>query len=249
MLYTQPATSLTPALVIYLVDATYSMNERCGATTKIKLVNKVLREAINEMVRRSMCDGVVHPHYKIAIFAYSTKVEDVLGGICDLPDLIKHGVPAIVADGEAAAASGFAAVEALLQDNLGKFQDSSAPLVCHLTDGLIFGRNPTPTVWRIQKMAVNDGSVLLENVYMADDMLRSSVEDWSQWRGVVEQKQLTNGYAKFLFQLSSPLPETYCQNINNYGYDLQKGAAFFFPGTRTELVQLAFPIATVTQLT
>jgi hypothetical protein len=247
MFYTQTATSRTPALVIYLIDAIRFMNMPCGATTKIQLVNKLLRETIQEMVRRSMVDGIVHPHYKIAIFAYNTKVEDVLGGIGDLPDLIKHGVPAISADGETDTTAGFRAVETLLQNHLRKFQDSPAPLVCHLTDGLIAGRNPVSVVKRIKAMAVNDGPVLVENVYVADNMLRSPVQDWSQWGGVVKPRQLTNEYARFLFQFSSPLPETYRQNMNNAGYDLQKGAALFFPGTHTELVRLAFAISTATQ--
>src|SRR5579871_4127609 len=107
MFYTQTATSRTPALVIYLIDAIHFMNMPCGTTTKIELVGKVVREAIQEMVRRSMRDGVVDSCYKVAIFAYHTKVEDVLDGICDLPDLIKRGVPAISADGETDTTAGF----------------------------------------------------------------------------------------------------------------------------------------------
>jgi hypothetical protein len=59
---------------------------------------------------------------------------------------------------------------------------------------------------------------------------------------------LTNEYAKLLFHLSSPLPETYRQNINNYGYRLHQGARLFFPGMHTDLVRLAFVISTATQL-
>lgn len=248
MFYTQTATSRTSALVIYLIDASRFMNMPCGSTTKIEVVSKALREAIQEMVRRSMRDGTVHSCYKIAIFAYNTTVEDMLGGICDLPDLIKHGVPAINANGESDTTAGFMAVETLLQNHLRKFQDCPAPLVCHLSDGLITGRNPASVVRRIKAMTVNDGPVLVENVYAADNMLRSPVEDWSRWPGVLKPRQLTNAYARFLFHLSSPLPESYRHNINNYGYDLQKEAAFCFPGTQTDIVRLAFPISTVTQL-
>jgi hypothetical protein len=248
MFYTQPATSLLPALVIYLIDASYSMNDSCGTTTKIDMVNKALREAIKDMVRRSMRDGIVQRRYKIAVFAYSTKVLDILDGICELPDVVKHGVPVISADGETDTAAGFSAVETLLKAHLTKFQANPAPLICHLTDALITASDPVPVVRRIQAMTVNDGPVLVENVYVADNMLSTPVQDWSQWGGVVKPRQLTNDYARFLFQLSSPLPETYRQNINNAGYDLQKGAALFFPGTQTELVRLAFAISTATQL-
>src|SRR5689334_22300266 len=117
MLYTQPATSLKPALVIYLIDASHSMNDPCGTTTKI------------DMVRRSMRDGIVQRRYKMAIFAYSTKVVDALDGICDLPDVVKHGVPVISAGGETDTTAGFSAVEKLLQAHLEEFRSCPAPLV------------------------------------------------------------------------------------------------------------------------
>ena len=248
MLYTQPATSLRPALVIYLIDASSSMNDSCGPMTKMDMVNKALREVLKDMVRHSMRDGVVQRRYKIAIFAYSTKVLDILDGIRDLPEVVRHGMPVISADGETDTAAGFSAVETLLKTHLMNFQANPAPLVCHLTDALITAGDPAPAVRRIQAMAVNDGPVLVENVYVADNMLRSPVQDWSQWGGVVKSRQLSNDYARFLFELSSPLPETYRQNMNNSGYHLQKGAALFFPGTHTELVRLAFAISTATQL-
>src|SRR5689334_18996665 len=248
MLYTQPATSLTPALIIYLIDASHSMNDPCGSLTKIGLVNKALRDVIKDMVRRSMRDGVVQRRYKIAIFAYSTTVVDVLGGIRDLPDLVREGTPTLTAGGETDTTAGFKAVETLLQNNLSKFQTSPAPLVCHLTDALFTESDPSPLIRRIQTMAVNDGPVLIENVYVADHMLRSAVSDWHAWGGVVKPNQLTNDYARLLFQLSSPLPETYRQNINNYGYRLQSGASLFFPGVHTDLVRLAFAVSSATQL-
>lgn len=248
LLYTQPATSLNPALIIYLIDASYSMNDPCNGTTKIDIVNNALKEAIKDMIRRSMRDGIVQRRYKVAILAYSTMVVDVLDGICDLPELVKRGHPVIRAGGETDTALGFAAVESLLKQHLSEFQNGPAPLVCHLTDALITANDPTPIVQRIQRMGVPDGTVLVENVYVADKMLRSAVRDWHDWGGVLKPSQLTNDYARLLFHLSSPLPATYLHNINNYGYNLQPGATLFFPGGHTDLVRLAFAASTATQL-
>lgn len=248
MFHTQAATSLAPAPVIYLIDASYSMNDLCGRTTKIDLVNKALQGAVQDMVRRSMSNGVIQPRYKVAIFAYSTKVLNLLEGFCDLADLVKHGLPTISAGGDTDTAAGFSAVETLLQMQLPEFHASPAPLICHLTDALITTGNPVEVVQRLQTMAVEDGPVLVENIYIADHMLRTPAVNWTQWPGVLKPKQLKSAYARFLCQLSSPMPDSYRQNINNYGYHLQKGAALFFPGTQAELVRLAFAISTATQL-
>jgi hypothetical protein len=248
MHYTQPTTSLTPALIIYLIDASHSMNDPYGETTKIGLVNQALKEVLKDMIRRSISDGGIQRRYKVALFAYSSKVIDILGGIYDLPDLVKEGIPVITAGGETDASIGFVAVERLLIKHLTQFQSCPAPLVCHLTDALITCGDPAPIVQRIQAMTVNDGPVLVENVYMAEKMQRLPVHDWHQWGGVLKPGQLTNEYARFLFRLSSLLPEPYRQNINNYGYHLKQGAALFFPGQHLDLVRLAFAISTATQL-
>ena len=80
--YVQPSTRLTPALVIYLIDASASMNDPCGpGMTKMTLVNAALREGIKGMVLRSMRDNKVQPRYHIAMFAYSTMVLDLLDEI------------------------------------------------------------------------------------------------------------------------------------------------------------------------
>jgi von Willebrand factor type A domain len=247
-MYTQPATTLTPALIVYLIDASDSMNDPCGETTKIDMINKALRAAIKDMVRRSMRDGVVQRRYKLAIFAYSTNVIDVLGGIRDLPELLRTGVPELSASGVTDTAAGFGKAEQLLKDNLAQFHHSPAPLVCHLTDGIFTTIDPAPVIGRIQAMLVSDGNVLVENVYVANNMLRREVHNWEQWAGVLHESELVDDYARYLWNLSSRLPETYRQNINNYGYHLQPGAAMFFPGANSDLVRLAFVITAATQL-
>jgi uncharacterized protein YegL len=247
-MYSQPATTLTPALVVYVIDASDSMNELCEHTTRIEMVNQALRAAVKDLVRRSMRDGVVQRRYKLAIFAYSTVVIDVLDGIRDLPELLRSGVPELSAGGVTDTARAFEAVGDLLNAHLKEFQHSPAPLVCHLTDGVFTTSDPSPAILKIQQMRVTDGPVLVENVYFAEDMLRRAIANWQDWGGVLRASDLSDDYARFLFGLSSLMPETYRQNINNYGYHLQPGAALFFPGMQSDLIRLAFAISSATQL-
>lgn len=247
-MYTQPASTLTPATIIYLIDISDSMNEPCGTATKITIVNMALRSTIKDMVRRSMRDGILQRRYKIAVVAYNNAVQDVLGGIRDLPEVLQNGIPDLNASGSTDTAAGFAQVESLLNQHIAEAQPCPAPLVCHLTDGLFTTADPTGAVKRIRGLAVRDGAVLLENIYVADGMLRKPTHDWQQWGGVLKPNELADDYARFLFRLSSPLPESYRQNINNFGYHLQSGAAMFFPGSSSDLIRLAFVVSAATQL-
>jgi uncharacterized protein YegL len=247
-MYTQAASAVTPALILYLIDASDSMNEAAGNVTRIKMVQSALQAALKGMARRSMRDGVMQRRYKIALFAYNAQVTDVLGGIRDLPDALQSGIPDIETGGITDTTAGFAAVEKLLEAHLAAYQECPAPLICHLTDGLFTTEDPSPIVKRLRAMSVRDGAVLVENIYIAQEMLRTPVPDWKEWKGVLRPNDLIDEYARFLFQLSSPIPETYRENINNYGYHLQPGAVLFFPGAQSELMRLAFAISTATQM-
>ena len=249
--YIQPATRLTPALVIYLIDASASMNDACGMSTKIALVNAALKEVVKAMILRSMRDVKVQPRYHIAMFAYSTKVIDLLNGIRPLPDVMRvGGPPDLLAGGNSTdTAAGFAQVELLLQQHLASYKNCPAPLVCHLTDALFTTQDPSPIVKRIRAMAVEDGPVLVENILMTEKSLKRPPKDWSTWDGVLKVGHLADAYARQLFELSSLLPETYRLNINKAaGYQLKKGAALFFPGTQPELVRLALAASSATQM-
>lgn len=59
-MYSQPATALTPALIVYLIDASDSMNERCGDSAKIDLVNKSLRTSCKRLALRAICPATLH---------------------------------------------------------------------------------------------------------------------------------------------------------------------------------------------
>ncbi len=244
LMYTQPATAHAPALITYLVDAGASMSDLAGTTTKIDIVNATLYKALQIMAQRSMRETLVLPRYRVAIFAYnSVAVVDVLDGMRNLPDVIEAGRPIIIPGSEKTdMARGFTVVEKFLQANMLAFQNSPPPLVCHITDTAPSQQECStvmPIVRRIQAMQVDDGPLLVENIYLADDALRPAVQDWRQWGGVLKEKQLASNGAKLLYRLSSFLPATYRQNINQYGYALQAGAAHFFPGLHPDLVALA----------
>lgn len=229
-----------------------SMNELCGATTKIDRVSQALFEAVQVMVQKSLRETKVLARYKVALFAYnSTTVINVLDGIRDLSDLVWAGKPVITPGGDAADATrGFGAVEQLLQGCCAEYQHCPAPLLCHVSDTRPRQNSAdlVGVVQRIRSMRVDDGPVLVENVYITENALQTEASDWRLWPGVLQEKNLAQEDAKLLYRLSSPLPPKYRQNMNEYGYLLEEGAALFFPGVHLELLSMAFTASTAVSL-
>src|SRR5437588_10606535 len=93
MPYTTLATSTTPALVIYLLDVSASMSQPLGNKRRIEVVLDALTSALRQMVFRSTKGGRLAPRYRIAMYAYSDHVYDLLDGIKTIGQVAHLGLP------------------------------------------------------------------------------------------------------------------------------------------------------------
>ncbi len=137
-------------------------------------------------------------------------------------------------------------MEKLLQAELPNLRACPAPLVCHMTDGEYTGADPEPIVRRIMQMAVPDGNVLVENIFMSEKVLPQPIEDPTRWPGIDAKTKLTNEYARKLRAMSSPLPQSYRAILMENGYQLAAGALMLLPGHTPELVALGFQMSAAT---
>lgn len=246
--YSVPATSDTPALVIYLLDVSGSMEEDCGGgKSKIEVVHESLKKVSVRMVQRATRGKIVAPRYRIAMLAYSSFVVDLLGGIKTIEEVAKGGVPQFSVLDTTDTALAFSEAEKLLRSELPKLQDCPAPLICHMTDGQFTGADPSPVVRRILAMSVPDGNVLVENIHISPSGLE--VTDVKGWSGVTRKEMLQDSYSKTLCDMSSPLPASYRNVIREFGYNLAADARMFFPGNQPELVELGFAMSGATPVT
>jgi len=251
MPYQVEATSQTPALVIYLLDVSASMGRPLGKKRRIDVVADALQAAITEMVYRSDKGGVIAPRYRLAMYAYSTDVYDLLGGVKTIDQVTRlGGAPRLELLQATDTAKGFAYVERLLERELPQMQGHPAPLVCHMTDGEYTGADPEPVAKRIMQMTVPDGNVLVENVFISDAILPKPIHDLKTWEGITPRTRFAGGrsgaYAEKLRSISSIMPETYRQMMREFGYDLASGSYLMFPGTTPEMVEMAFLMSTNT---
>lgn len=147
MNYTIQASQRTPALIIYLIDISASMNMVLENRRRIDVVYDALALAIRQMVFRSTKGNRLTPRYRIAILAYSDDVYDLLNGIKGIDEIAAVGsLPDLTPKRFSDSAKAFLQAEKILQAEIPNMQDCPAPLVCHMTDGVATGeiRNPLP---------------------------------------------------------------------------------------------------------
>ena len=248
MPYTAVATSTTPVLIIYLLDISGSMSQSLGDRKRIEIVSDALQEIALEMVARSTKGELVSPRYKLAIFAYESTVHDILGGVKTIDQFVRDGVPEFAPRGGSNTAAAFLAAEQLLLQELPYMQNSPAPLVCHMTDGEYQGDDPTPIAQRIMGMSTPDGNVLVENIFISDRILNKPIGDADKWPGLLDESELANDYARTLLRMSSPLPDSYLNEMQEFGYQLQTGAPMLFPGQSRDLIRMAFTMSGATPI-
>ncbi|MFC7393145.1 VWA domain-containing protein [Scopulibacillus cellulosilyticus] len=249
--YRIQATQQTPAYIIYLLDISASMNQLMDAggeqKRRMDVVTTALNSAIRQMVFRSTKGSRLSPRYKISILAYSDHVFDVLGGVKSIDEVARmKPLENIQTQRLTDTAKAFTAAEKILRQELPQLQNCPAPLICHMTDGAFTGEDPEPVVKRIMELKVPDGHVLIENIFISDEILASPIDNPKKWPGIMPETELDEAYGMKLKRLSSPLPESYREMMIETGYKIEPGALMMLPGTNGDLVSLGFQMSAAT---
>jgi len=246
-LYTVQATKAKPATIIYLIDTSYSMTLPLGEKQRIEVVTSALTAAIRQMVFRSTKGSRLSPRYRIGIIAYNDDVTDLLGGVIGIDQLAQRGIPELTPAGFSDAAKAFAYVEELLEAELPNMEGCPAPLICHMTDGASTD-DPEPIVRRIMEMGVQDGKVLIENIFISDSFVDGTLSDPKQWKGITSSSMMHDPYAQKLQRMSSPLPFSYRAMMSEAAYSIVPDALMMLPGHSSELVSLGFQMSASTPI-
>jgi uncharacterized protein YegL len=246
MPYEIMATQKTPALIIYLLDVSGSMSQPIDGAPKITLVNNALEKVLIRMVRRSTKGELVAPRYRLAMIAYSTTPVDILSGIETIDKVAQRGAPQLQASNYTDSAAAFKMARDILRAELPKLAGHPAPMVCHMTDGEFTGPDPEPIAAEIMQMSNGDGNVLIENIFVGQNLTKAPIQDPRRWPGVVSPGEISEPLVTRLYNMSSPLPTSYAQAIREDGYAMQAGARMLFPASSQELIELAFAMSGAT---
>lgn len=246
MAYDILATARTPALIVYLLDVSASMTQMMGSKRRIDVVMDALQVALRQMVFRSTKGARVSPRYRIAMYAYSDHVYDLLDGIKTVDQVARMGFPELSTQRTTDTARAFAQVEKLLERELPGLDACPAPLICHMTDGEFTGDDPEPFTNRIMAMEVPDGNVLIENIYISDTIIDQTIPNIREWPGILRKTNLKNEYARKLRSMSSPLPKSYHGMMLETGYHMDEKAVMMLPGISPSLVEMGFVMSAAT---
>jgi len=249
MSYSVVATGKTPALIIYLLDVSGSMQDVLDGSPKIEHVNQAIEKVLVRMVQRSSKGEIISPRYRLAMVAYRDTHIDILGGIKTIGEVAQLGKPTLSANATTDTAAAFAYARDLLKKELATLNGPPphpAPMICHLTDGVFTGSDPEPIAQEIMQMATDDGHVLIENIYVGPNLTVQPITDVENWPGLRDASEVNDQYAKKLFNMSSPLPDSYANVINEMGYELKPGSKMLIPSANKELIELAFAMSGAT---
>ena len=158
---------------------------------RIDIVTDALSLAIRQMVFRSTKGSRLLPRYKLSILAYSDHVFDLLGGVKTIDEVARlRPLEKIQTHRLTDTAKAFSVVEKLLQKELPNLQDGPAPVVCHMTDGASTGEDPELIVRRIMNMSVPDGNVLIENIFISDEIMQEQITNIKSGKALCQIQRL-----------------------------------------------------------
>ncbi len=92
-------------------------------------------------------------------------------------------------------------------------------------------------------MRNKDGHVLVENIYVGDRLTKTPIPDVNRWQGIQSPDELSNDYVRALYNMSSPLPLSYAQTLQQYDFNMQPGVRMIIPAANADLVELAFTMS------
>lgn len=246
MAYEITATQKTPALIIYLLDVSGSMDEPLDGASRISHVNRALQKVLHRMVRRSTKGELVAARYRLAMIAYSNKPLDLLKGIETIDKVVKRGRPLLAASSSTNTAAAFDLARQILKAELPRMAGHPAPMICHMTDGNYTGHDPEPIAREIMEMSTSDGNVLIENIFVGENLTSKPIGNAKEWPGVQSVSELSDPVVARLYNMSSSLPECYAEAIQEVGYRLRPGIKMLFPAATQELIELAFAMSGAT---
>jgi len=232
--YKEKMSSSNPGCIILMIDQSWSMNEVYGENKELKkdLAARVVNSTIYEIIRASASGRGYKNRCYISVIGYGEEVkmllEDYLVGVAENPlrlDRDKkrdHRSTPIWIEPRAyydtPMDSAFRRASEIAQNWVNKHPNSFPPLVINISDGEpTYVEDTRAEAKKLREISSNDGNVLLLNTHIGDGKKKAI-------KLPHDSSIFSDELAKFLFDISSELPDRLMAEAKKEGFDVDKGA-------------------------
>jgi hypothetical protein len=265
-MYSAQITRSNPTCIILLVDQSGSMSDPFSgdsATKKADFVAEVVNHTLHDLVIRCTKTEEVRNYYHLAIIGYGRTVGSAFGAplapreivpishVADYPLQVKNSYKRVAdgaggwveipvrfpvwllphADGKTPMCEALNLVKTIIEKWLSEHPKGFPPTVLHLTDGESSDGDPNYIGRQIMSLRTDDGPVLVFNCHISSQ--RSTKIEYPG-----EESHLPDGFARTLFQISSPLPGSFLAAAAQLGVQATTGSrGFVFNGDPSSIVQ------------
>ena len=265
-MYSAQITRANPTCIVLLIDQSASMADPFSGDATIKksdFVAEVVNHTLHDLVIRSTKTEEIRNYYFVSVIGYGRRVGPAFGGplehrqlapiadVADYPLQVKTSYKKVpdgaggwveipvrfpvwmhpAAAGKTPMCEALLQVKGILETWLAEHPRGFPPTVLHLTDGESSDGDPTLMGQEIMSLSTDDGAALLFNCHISSR--RSSKIEYPAHEG-----SLVDGFARTLFQISSPLPPSFLAAAAQLGVSAADGSrGFVFNGDPSSIVQ------------
>jgi hypothetical protein len=234
-----------PGFILILVDQSGSMNDPYGGNTKADIAAMAVNRVIDEIGMSCQSGNTIKDRCFIGVIGYGVKIELLVHGmiskVAENPTrtekvkkkesdgaggLIEVDIEMPIwlepkAGGGTPMAEAFEEAYSVTQDWVNKNPDNFPPVVINITDGEPNDKaKAKQTAEKVMNQCTSDGNVLVLNAHISN-------ANAGEIRLPNSDAGLYDNYAKFLFSISSVLPDTLLSAAQQVGFSPQTNARGF----------------------
>jgi hypothetical protein len=265
-MYSAQITRANPTCIVLLIDQSASMTDPFSGDATVKkseFVAEVVNHTLHDLVIRSTKTEEIRNYYYVSVIGYGRSVGPAFGGplerrqlapiadVADYPLQVKTSYKKVpdgaggwveipvrfpvwmhpAAAGKTPMCEALFQVKEILESWVSEHPRGFPPTVLHLTDGESSDGDPTSIGQEIMSLNTDDGAALLFNCHISSR--RSAKIEYP-----ADEGSLVDGFARTLFQISSPLPPNFLAAAAQLGVTTVEGSrGFVFNGDPSSIVQ------------
>ena len=253
-----PIQTANPGCIVILIDQSWSMEESFSdGGTKAERATQAVNSVIESIVLVCRSGEIIRDRCHVSVIGYGERVECLLDGMIaevaealievkrvkkrvpnEDGDLVETDVQAPIwlepkASNGTPMHEAFQHAAEIVENWISHRPDSFPPIVINITDAMASDMVlTTDSARKVMNLKTSDGAVLVFNLHIANNQNRIVLpNDKTQLAG--------DSFAEFLFDISSPLPETLAGSAQRAGLAPEPGArCFAYNANETLMIQL-----------